>query len=186
MIARRPPLGLFVGGRGSRMGGVDKGLLNVGGSTVAGRMLERARALDIEMILVGRSGAYASLGCRCVADDRPDAGPLGGLVALLADAREGSVLAVACDMPHVSAALLSRLMNEQRDAAVLAPRTGGRWEPLLARYDVQRVLPVARRRLDEGYLSLQPLLDELGALELDLNMGERAELADWDSPGDLR
>jgi len=46
-------------------------------------------------------------------------------------------------------------------------------------------LPVARARLAGGQLSLQPLLEELGAEELLLSADERAALVDWDRPEDV-
>jgi molybdopterin-guanine dinucleotide biosynthesis protein A len=97
----------------------------------------------------------------------------------------GEVLAVACDMPHVSPALLHRLLTESPDASILAPRIEGIWQPLFARYDAARVLPIARKRLAEGRLALQGVLDEAGATALSTSPNEEAELTDWDGPQDV-
>src|SRR5262245_17154452 len=115
-------IGLFVGGRGLRMGGVAKGLLTLpDGETVIGRLLRVcAQALPGSTpVLVGEAAAYAALGLRAIADAPSGVGPLGGLRALLADARQdghAAALVLACDMPHVSAELVQRLAHERPDA----------------------------------------------------------------------
>jgi hypothetical protein len=60
------------------------------------------------------------------------------------------------------------------------------WEPLFARYEPGRVLPVARRLAASGRTKLQLLLDEAGAVALPLAaQGDDDALTDWDAMGDL-
>ncbi len=169
------------------MGGIAKGLLPRpdGAASVVGHAVELAKAVASEVVLVGAQDAYASLGLETIEDSAPDAGPLGGLVALLERARGGRALALACDMPFLTLPLVRRLSASPAGTAAVAPRSGPLWEPLFACYDAALALPAARRRLARGELSLQPLLDELGATELVLSDAERAALRDWDHPGDL-
>jgi molybdopterin-guanine dinucleotide biosynthesis protein A len=113
-------------------------------------------------------------------------GPLGGLHALLRAGGERQVLALACDMPHVSRALLERLLSEQPAAAVLAPRSpSGLWEPLCARYHAARVAPVCAQALQQGQRSFQALLARLEVAELPLSAEELGQLRDWDTPEDV-
>ena len=187
--------GVFVGGRGMRMagagaaggtGGVAKGLLTApGGGTLLDRWRAVLGASGVEVVLVGRHEAYASLGLEMVDDDPAGIGPLGGLVALLKRAGGGHALAFACDMPFVSEALVGRLLGAPT-AAIVAPRRDGRWEPLCARYDAARVLPPALRRIAAKEHSLQRLLDEAGATALPIEPNDAHELHDWDAPGDVR
>jgi molybdopterin-guanine dinucleotide biosynthesis protein A len=151
---------------------------------IAKRIAELAATLG-DVVLVGRAEAYAHLGLLVLDDVCVDGGPLGGLVALLGHAGKRRALALACDLPLVSPGLLARLLTEQVDAPALAPRSGGFWEPLFARYDAARALPVAVEALAEGELSMQPLLDRLGASELVLDATEREAIRDWDRPGDF-
>jgi molybdopterin-guanine dinucleotide biosynthesis protein A len=163
------------------MGGRPKGLL----SAPDGRtLLERWRSLlgdelGLEVVLVGRRAEYASVDLPQLADDPPGVGPLGGLAALLAHAGARRAVAVACDMPFVSAGDLERLLAAGRSAA---PRRDGRWEPLCAVYDPTTALPVVRRRLAAGRRSLQGLLDELRPVEVPL---PPRHLDDWDRPEDV-
>src|SRR4051794_28356273 len=132
-MAKRDVLfGIFVGGGSTRMGGAPKGLLlsRETGEPLVSRLLRIADELGYEPVLVGKADAYQRVhpNVRVVADRPVGSGPLGGLGALLAAAGWGSAIAVACDMPFVSAALLTRLTSEAPGAAVLAPRSeDGKW-----------------------------------------------------------
>lgn len=166
------------------MGGRPKGLLVApDGLPIVLRWRRLLEEAGLRVVLVGNRPEYAPLGLPTLDDAQPGSGPLGGLVALLSSG--GEAIAVACDMPHVSNALLHRLLTESPGAGVLAPRIDGVWQPLFARYDAARVLPVARKRLAEGRLALQGLLDEAGATPLSLSSAEEAELTDWDRPQDV-
>jgi molybdopterin-guanine dinucleotide biosynthesis protein A len=169
------------------MGGQPKGLMRApDGRTLVDRWVAILGAAGVpDVVLVGSHAAYASLGLAAVHDEPPGIGPLGGLVSLLRRAGDGRAVAVACDMPFVSTALVQRLLFAP-DAPVVAPRRGGRWEPLCARYDAARVLPSAIGRAGSGNHSLQRLLDDSGAIELALASHEANELYDWDEPEELR
>ncbi len=172
-------LGIFVGGAGTRMGGVAKGLLEHDGESLVARWLRIAAACAVPARLVGRHPAYAQLGT-LLDDAAPATGPLGGLTALLRHADTRYVVAVACDMPFVSQALLERLLDAPPAAVVAARRS--HWEPLFARYEVATLRPVAERLLASGRYALRPLLE--GAVPLALTATEAAQLRDWDTPSD--
>jgi molybdopterin-guanine dinucleotide biosynthesis protein A len=178
--------GIFVGGQSSRMGGRPKGLLEVRpGLTLVDRWRTIFDALAIATVLVGEQPAYAHVGLPVLADE-PEAGPLGGLLALLAHADDRMAIAVACDMPFVSEALVGRLASLPRTAAApaIAGRRAGLWEPFFARYDAPLVLPVARGEAAAGRRTLKGLLAAVNAEELVLDDAEAAELDDWDTPED--
>jgi molybdopterin-guanine dinucleotide biosynthesis protein A len=177
--------GIFVGGRSSRMGGQPKGLLELTpGLTLVGRWRALFQGLGIACVLVGESAAYAGEGVPAIADAEAE-GPLGGLLALLAHAGDRVAVAVACDMPFVSDALVTRLV-EEAPAPALVARRGGRWEPFFARYDARAILPLAEASARSGARSLQAILDAVGARELALSPDEAAQLDDWDTPADAR
>jgi molybdopterin-guanine dinucleotide biosynthesis protein A len=166
------------------MGGAPKGLLEVApGETIVERWRAMLGELAEEVVLVGSAASYASLGVAAIADDPAGIGPLGGVVALLEHAGERVAIAVACDMPYVSRALLQRLVSF-RAAPLVAPRRDGRWETMLARFDAPRVLPVARAHVARVHRSLQALFDASGAVELPIDARESEELRDWDTPED--
>jgi molybdenum cofactor guanylyltransferase len=182
--------GIFVGGRASRMGGIAKGLLPTpdGGPSIVARTAALLRAEEVAPVLVGAHPAYALLGIETLTDDPGARGPLAGLLSLLRRAGGGRVIAVACDMPFLTSALVRRLVDEQPGAPVLAPRSADEllqrslWEPLFARYDSSIVLPIAERLAAAGIQKLQVLLDEAGAVPLTLDPTDREALVDWDTP----
>lgn len=173
--------GIFIGGRSRRMGGFPKALLrNVWGETLLERTVRVVRAAALDPVLVGDSSAVSHVcNLHALTDARPDMGPLSGLVTLLESVGTGEVIALACDMPWVSAVELRRLSLDAGEAAVLAPhRDDHGWEPLFARYDAGRVAPIAARRLREGALALQGLVEEAGAARFNV---EAACLHDVDT-----
>jgi len=122
-------------------------------------------------------------------EDTPSGiGPLGGLRALLLDAQargHAHALALACDLPYLEAPLIARLATETPAASLLAPRQGELWETLVARYSVDALADVDAA-LAAGERALQRVVRRLGerASELSVDEHERAELRDWDEPGD--
>ena len=182
-------LGIFIGGRSTRMGGQPKGLLPApdGGQPLVVRLAGLARQLGMEPVLVGDAAAYTVLlpELRVLHDHPEGIGPLGGLLSLLEAAAPGPVLAVACDMPYVSRELLARLVNAETAAPVLAARTGERWQPLCARYDAGALCVPLAAALAHGIRSFQRLFETLAVEELVLDEVERAQLVDWDTPEDL-
>lgn len=184
--------GILVGGLGSRMGGVAKGLLRArpdGPSLVERLRTELERACpNSQIVLVGQRTEYAALGLPMLADTVNGIGPLAGLEALLLDARlngAGHALAVACDLPFVGAELLRRLCVESPATLALAPKQDGRWQPLCARYSVTEGLAVIDALRARGERALFRVLEELDATELVLGEAERAQLIDWDRPEDV-
>jgi len=181
--------GVFVGGKASRMGGVPKGLLLTdSGHSIVERTARcfTSACPKGQLVLVGEHAAYAHLGLPALADAPAGIGPLGGLRALLLEARRLGcpALALAGDMPLLTSELLTRLCEEQPGAAIVAPRREGRWEPLFARYDAQRVLPFVEAQLATERHGLYVLL-ESHAQMLTLSADEATQLADWDTPQDV-
>lgn len=188
-------IGIFVGGRGTRMGGLAKGLLKAPDSeaTLVERLVEQSREAQptAELVLVGEAEAYAAFGLLMLRDSPPGVGPLGGLLALLEHAESHGArlaLALACDLPYLSSALLGRLAADAPHAAALVTEQAGVRNPLVARYAVTAALPAARQVLQRGARSLQAVLDELGAgvSSLSLSPAEERSLSDWDTPEDVR
>lgn len=192
-MARCQPciLGIFVGGRSSRMAGFPKGLLRhpqQPTQTLVEHWVAAAHALEMPSVLVGSHSAYATLQLATLDDSPKGEGPIGGLHALLEYGWNCGqrVIAVACDMPYVTDDLLCRLGSHRTDAPILAPRRRSpeRWEPLFARYAPQQVLPQLRHQLSSPRRSLQHLLDMHPTCELPLSPGEWPQLHDWDTPSD--
>ncbi len=108
-----PPTSVVIlaGGTSRRMGR-DKAFIELDGRPVIQRVLERARELSPDVIIVTNSPeAYAPLGTRIVGDIYPGKGSLGGLYSGLQAADHDHVVALACDMPFLNTELLRYLIS---------------------------------------------------------------------------
>ncbi len=112
-IAREDITGLVLaGGRGSRMGGVDKGLQNHRGMPLALHALLRLQPqVGASMVSANRNlAAYESMGAPVWPDPIEGyAGPLAGLLAGLEHAETPWVVTVPCDTPDFPADFVQRL-----------------------------------------------------------------------------
>ena len=132
MIERNQITGLILaGGRGSRMGGVDKGLQSHHGMPLAMHALLRlAPQVGEVMINANRNlGAYESMGVPVWPDALPDyAGPLAGFLAGLERCETPYLVTIPCDSPLFPDDLVARLAQalEANDAeiAMAATREG--------------------------------------------------------------
>lgn len=130
---------ILAGGRGSRMGGLDKGLVSLHGRTLVEHVAlwaaPQVRSLSIS---ANRNAEhYARLGLTVTADDEPDfPGPLAGLLATLRRCPQPVLAVVPCDAlgwPEDLIARLHAVLDERRaPAAHMAWREDGGWytEPL--------------------------------------------------------
>jgi molybdenum cofactor guanylyltransferase len=103
---------ILAGGRGSRMGGVDKGLQNHHGMPLALHALLRLGAqVGHTMINANRNlGAYEAFGVPVWPDPVGDyAGPLAGFLAGLERCETPLMLTVPCDTPNFPEDLAARL-----------------------------------------------------------------------------
>jgi molybdenum cofactor guanylyltransferase len=115
---------ILCGGRGSRMGGVDKGLQNYQGMPLAMHALLRLTPQVGEvMINANRNlAAYESMGVQVWPDPLADhPGPLAGWLAGLEHCQTPYMLTVPCDTPGFPADLAARLAEAlARDGAEIA------------------------------------------------------------------
>ena len=112
-IARADITGVvFAGGQGRRMGGVDKGLVELDGRALVARVIERLAPQVGELVINANQNRdrYAAFGYPVVADVIPDfAGPLAGLHAAMAGATTPYIVTSPCDSPFLPADLVARL-----------------------------------------------------------------------------
>lgn len=105
---------ILAGGRGSRMGGVDKGLQNFNGIPLALHTLMRLGP-QVESVMVNANrnlSAYESFGAAVWPDASADfAGPLSGFLVGLERAETPYVLTVPCDTPRLPLDLAQRLAD---------------------------------------------------------------------------
>jgi molybdenum cofactor guanylyltransferase len=128
-----PPAMILAGGLSRRMGGGDKGLLQLGDRSILGHVIARIRPQVSALALNANGDAlrFADLGLQVLPDSVPGfAGPLAGfLVALSWAANHPSathVLTVPADTPFLPRDLVARLQSAIRDSgdSAMAARQG--------------------------------------------------------------
>ena len=132
-----PPLtGLILaGGQGSRMGGVDKGLVALDGRPMVAHVIARlAPQVDALLINANRNAdTYAGFGVPVVADRHAGfVGPLAGLDAGLHRVGDGWVVTCPCDSPFAPRDLVARLLAaaQAANADVAMARADGQAQPV--------------------------------------------------------
>lgn len=116
---------ILAGGRGRRLGGVEKGLLPFRGRPLVSHVIDGVRP-HVGTVMVSanrRLDEYASLDVVVVADEWPDArGPLAGIAGALRVTSTPYLLVAPCDTPFLPKEWVPRLAaalsNEEADAAV--------------------------------------------------------------------
>ena len=113
MLQRSEVTGIVLaGGQGRRMGGVDKGLVELDGTPLVAHVIARLAPQVATLVVNANRNAtrYAAFGYPVVADAVGGfAGPLAGLHAGLSAAQTPYVVTVPCDSPFLPADLVSRL-----------------------------------------------------------------------------
>ncbi len=154
--------GILAGGRGRRMGGLDKGLLEWRGRPLVEHVLAALRPQVLELLInANRNRArYADYGYPVVGD-RLDgfAGPLAGFATLLACCDTDWLAVVPCDAPRLPRDLVARLDAARRAAGadIAVAHDGQRLQPvhaLLGRHllpDLTDWLARGERKIDRWY-----------------------------------
>ncbi len=126
---------VLAGGRGSRMGGVDKGLQNHLGIPLALHAMQRlSPQVGAVMISANRHlDTYASFGVPVWPDAMADhPGPLAGFLAGLEHCTTPYLVTVPCDTPNFPTDLVARLaaglIAQSAQSAVAAAREGDRMQ----------------------------------------------------------
>ncbi|HMA90945.1 MAG TPA: molybdenum cofactor guanylyltransferase MobA [Burkholderiales bacterium] len=154
---------VLAGGRGSRMGGVDKGLQPLRGKPMVAWVLERL-APQVDEIVVNANqnlDVYAGFGYRVIEDSLGGfAGPLAGLHAGLHAAAHPLAVTVPCDSPFLPLDLVRRLQEELGDNDLAVAKTGDQAHPVFALVrravlpHLERFLAGGGRKIDAWYATL--------------------------------
>ena len=181
---------LLAGGESRRMGR-DKTTLLFHAKSLWQIQLELLRKLEpIEIFVSARTEpVWRPADVPFVADDLPSRGPLSGLAATLTRMRAQHLLALAIDMPFMTAEYLTFLYSQIEPCRGVIPKIDDRFEPLSAIYPQETLAnfqsallgtdfsmqTVADGLATEGKLRVVPVTSE--EKNLFLNLNEPADLA---------
>jgi molybdopterin-guanine dinucleotide biosynthesis protein A len=190
----KAPLGLILaGGRATRMGFGDKGLLRLGGRTLLERVVDRVSP-QVEGLALNANGdpaRFARFGLPVLADPLPGfPGPLAGVLAGLDwAAAQGAddVVSVAADTPFFPPDLVPRLLMARDGAAVpiaLAATPGPERHPTFGLWPVA-LRDDLRAALEGGLRKVVDWTDRHGAASAVFPVGGYDPFFNVNTPEDL-
>ena len=153
---------ILAGGRGSRMGGVDKGLVDLNGRPLIEHVIAAiAGQVDALVINANRNlERYQAFGYPVISDSMSDyQGPLAGFLAAMSAVTTDDIVSVPCDGPLLCDDFVMRLLHarEREQADIAVAHDGRRMQPVHAlipvrlRDSLQRYLDAGDRKIDLWY-----------------------------------
>ncbi len=185
---------ILAGGASARMGS-DKAFLLWEGRPLLRRQIDTARAAGAKQVWIsGRKGVdYHAFGCLVIVDSVKDAGPLGGMAAVLQAARGkfSWLLALAVDLPCMTPDYLQALAVSAAVANLgMLPQRGPYYEPLAAVYPVEPALAAVKDQIEGRHFAMQELaaglVEKRQARAVPIRHEERTLFANWNDAGGPR
>ena len=179
---------VLAGGKARRMGGGDKGLVEVAGRPMVVHAVGALRPQTVEVVVNANRNAVeyrAITGCRVIADTVGGfAGPLAGMASALEASATRFLLTAPCDSPLVAADLGPRLYAAlaRGGAEIAVAHDGERMQPVFALLS-RGVLPglltfleAGERKIDAWYATRQTVIADFSdALDTFLNVNTPQE-----------
>jgi len=188
MIDRDRITGIILcGGAGSRLGGRDKPLEELGGTPLVEHVRRRLLPQVGRIVISCNRNAdrYARWGDATVSDHQPGLGPLAGVLAGMHAATSNYLFVCPGDAPFMPDDLVSQLATAlcRHGAEVAIPNDGARRQPLFML--IRRPLaPALRAYLDAGGRAVHGFVAQRCCVEADLalqadafvNVNDRADM----------
>ena len=143
-----PPTTALVlcGGRGKRLGGVDKPLVKLAGKTLLARLIERLETQVDAIVLSGvrEPRDYDAFDYPLVEDEDRDQGPVAGIVSARSVVRTPWILTTPVDTPFLPLDLVSSLAPTCQRTGAAVVTAGGHRQNLAMLLAPERVESLAR------------------------------------------
>lgn len=180
---------ILAGGQASRMGGKDKGLIELNDKPLVQHVIERLSSQTPHILINANRNqeTYAQFG-EVFSDTFADyPGPMGGIHAGLLHAPTDWVGFVPCDSPQINTDLVKRFCDSaDEDTDILVAHDGDHQQPVFTLYH-KRVLPKLTAFLERGDRKIILLYKECNMRYVDfsdspdcfLNLNTPEELAQF-------
>jgi molybdopterin-guanine dinucleotide biosynthesis protein A len=162
---------ILAGGRARRMGGVDKALIPLGGTTLIERAIARA-SVQVPDLIINANGdlkRFAHLGLPVVADPvggfvGPIAGILAGFQWMRANRPKARWLAsFACDCPFLPMDMVERLVAKARNdrVQVAVAESGAQHHPVFAVWSAEMSVTAEDALVKQGLRKMDDFIATL-------------------------
>lgn len=180
---------ILAGGRAKRMGGQDKGLLNVNGQAMIELIIERLSP-QVDSLIINANRhieQYKKFTYPVISDDNSSDfhGPLAGILSALKNCTTQYLLTIPCDSPFFPADLSTRLLSTliKENAEICVVHDGQRMQPVFVliktklRDSLQNYLDNGDRKIDLWYKQHHTVLADLSDYsDISLNINTPDEL----------
>ena len=156
---------VLAGGRATRMGGTDKGLVEINGMPMCRIVIDALRPQVKEVIVNANRNlhTYRRFGVRVVEDGMSGyLGPLAGFVSAMRVAVTPWIISAPCDCPSVAAHYVDTMRTfDSGEFDVVVATDGDRWQPtfMMARCDLvddlENFLNSGERKIDRWFTRLR-------------------------------
>ena len=178
-------MGVVLAGGASRRMGRDKALLKVDGRRLVARAADVLAAVCSEVLAADAGRGYLDDEGVASVPDGPGRGPVAGLLGAAAARPGRPLLALACDLPGVTAPLLAELVKQAHSGGDapggpydwVVPRGDRGLEPLAALYG-PAALDRLVLRVEGGRFDLHGLAAEPGLAVLEVAPEKQARFGD--------
>lgn len=126
---------ILAGGQGSRLGGVDKGLLELNNIPLIQHLIKRIQPQVSEIIISANRNLneYKKFGLAVYEDDIQDfAGPLAGILKALQHCQSEWLLTVPADSPFIPHDLAEHLYKNIKENKIVIAHDGAHLQPTIA------------------------------------------------------
>lgn len=176
---------ILCGGHSSRMG-FNKAFLKLDNQYVLPQTATTVQRLLPQVVFVTNKkqpflAQPAFQNYTILEDQWRDCGPLGGLVTALENVTTPYAFLMACDIPHISSALIQPLLSAVTDQQVGLYRQHNRLETLFALYH-RTCLPLFKAQLQQG---IGQIRYQFNALTLKVIAPNNLELHNINTPAEL-
>jgi molybdopterin-guanine dinucleotide biosynthesis protein A len=153
---------ILAGGRATRMGGMDKGLVPISGRPMIAWVIDALRPQVAEVLINANRNhdRYGEFGSKVIDDgDGEFRGPLAGMASGMRAAATPWIAVVPCDSPLIHGALVARLYEAavSSGSRIAAAHDGERLQPVFALLacdllsDLAGYLDDGERKIDRWY-----------------------------------
>lgn len=174
---------ILAGGKGSRVGYIEKALLRYNNKTIIENTLDVLASVCDEIIISLRDAQQEKQFSDYVTDKKVvydkyiAKGPLGGIATALENISSKYVFIVACDMPCLNADVINLLFEKSTGYAGAVPRwNNGKCEPLHAVYNTSKLLYKIENALDAKKYNVMAAISQLSDIHyVDVELIEKID-----------
>lgn len=155
---------ILAGGKSTRMG-TDKGLMPFRGKPMIQHIINPMAKICERILVVSENSMYGMFGFELIKDEKPDYGPVMGILSGLRQSTTDRNLILSCDAPFVGFNLMKELVLKSDGANVVAACSSEGIHPLIAVYD-RDCISVFEQAVASGEHRMRTVLKKLNVEEL--------------------